>query len=415
MHAIAPVVARSSPGGLPFSAFVGALLAAAVAGAADPADVAAVRDRIAALGGKAVCVVDPAGEVREIVIPDGSAVTAADAALFGRLTGLRKLHVFNCREFDDAMVESLEGLGALESLAITNSGIGDGGVETIVAAFPGLVELDLSSNVNLTGAAMRSISSLGKLQRLGLLQTRLNDLHLRRLKKMPTLEVLDLRGNMEVGDMTLGVLGKLPKLRSLKHRSSVVTDAGLAGLAESPALESLLIQDFAISDASGPHLAALGGLTSLEIFRCQGFGNAGVLALAPLKKLRRLTLRDLPEVDDAALAVLADLPKLERLYLHELASVGDEGLRHLAAAKSLAVLDIWSLPGMTDASTAVIAVLPNLKELSIREVGVTEQSLAAFAAMPKLQSLTFKNGSVSPAVAAKIKAAKAWKKLDLGN
>jgi hypothetical protein len=261
---------------------------------------------------------------------------------------------------------------------------------------------------------MKSIASLPKLERLALVQTRFNDLNFRRLSKLAALKAVDLRGNMEAGDMTLGVLGGLPGLRAVKHRSSVVTDDGLAELAKAAALDSLLAQDFAITNASGPHLAALANLTSLEIFRCQGFGSEGTLALAPLKKLARLTLRDLPEVGDAGLAVLGDLPALKRLYLHELASVGDAGLAHLAGAKGLEVLDVWSVPKMTDASVAVIAGLPNLRELSIRETGVTEKGLAALAAMPKLESLTFKNAAVSPEAAAATKAAKAWKKLDLG-
>ncbi|MFM7108585.1 MAG: hypothetical protein ACKOZU_08315, partial [Planctomycetaceae bacterium] len=272
---------------------------------------------------------------------------------------------------------------------------------------------DLSSNTNLTGTALRSIAQLLKLERLNLMQCRFNDIHTRRLAKLAELRVLDLRGNMEAGDLTLAVVGQLPRLAAFKHRSSTVTDEGLAALAASASLESLLIQDFAITSASGPHLAKLGKLSSLEIFRCQGFGTEGVLALAGLP-LARLTLRDLPDVDDAALAVLEKLPALRRLYLHELAGVGDEGLARLAAARDLEVLDIWSLPRMTDATAAVIAGLPNLREVSIRETGVTEQSLAAIAALPKLESLTFKNGTVSPDVAARVKAAKACKKLYLG-
>jgi hypothetical protein len=390
------------------------LLAATVLHAADPADVAAVRKQVEAIAGAAV-VTAPAGDlVTELVITDGSGVTADDVALIAKLTGLKKLQILNCRAFDDAMVASLTGLKGLTSLAITNGGITDAGVATIAESFPGLVELDLSSNTNLTGAAMKSIALLAKLEKLSLVQTRFNDLNFRRLSKLGELQAVDLRGNMEAGDMTLGVLGGLPNLRALKHRSSVVTDEGLAELAKCGTLDSLLAQDFAITNASGPHLAALTNLTSLEIFRCQGFGSEGVLALAPLDRLSRLTLRDLPEVGDPGLAVLADLPALKRLYLHELASVGDEGLGHLATAKGLEVLDIWSVPKMTDASVAVIAGLPGLRELSIRETGVSEQALEALAAMPKLESLTFKNGAVSAAAAAKLKAAKAWKKLDLG-
>jgi len=260
---------------------------------------------------------------------------------------------------------------------------------------------------------MKQIASLGKLETLTLLQNRFTDLNTRRLSKLPELRSLDLRGNMEAGDMTLDVVGKLPNLTALKHRSTAVTDIGMHDLAASKTLESLLIQDFGITNESGQHLAKLESLSSLEVFRCQGFGSDGVLALANMP-LTRLTLRDLPDVGDAGLAVLAKLPKLKRLYLHELASVGDEGLRHLGAAQQLEVLDIWSLPKMTDATIDVIAALPNLKDLSVRETGVSEAAAGTIAAMPKLQSLTFKNnGPLSPANAAKLTGRK-WTKLDLG-
>jgi hypothetical protein len=381
--------------------------------AADPADRAAAKARIDSIKGGATCVTDAGGTVTAITIPDGSSITGEDIALFGRLGTLEKLHVLNCRSLDDGMVASLAGLSDLRSLALTNTSITDAAVKTIVESFPGLVELDLSSNTGLTGAAMKSLSSLADLARLDLVQTRFNDLHTRRLKNLGKLRVLDLRGNMEAGDMTLGVVGGMPAIEAFKHRSTIVSDDGLENLAKSKTLRSLLAQDFAISSASGRHLAAIPTLESLEIFRCQGFGSEGVLALAPLTKLERLTLRDLPEVDDAALAVLAELPNLKRLYLHELPSVSDEGLAHLAAAKNLQVLDIWAVPRMTDAAVAAIASLPNLKELSIRETGVSEASLEKIAAMPSLVSLTFKNGNVSPAAAAKL-STKTWKKLDLG-
>jgi len=376
-------------------------------------DVSAAQTRLVALGKDAKHKIDGEGRLTEIAIEDGAELTADDVALFGRLGDLRSLKILNCRVLNDEMVEQLAGLKNLDTLALTNSALTDAGVEKIVQSFPNLVELDLSSNTNMTGAAMKLIAGLGKLERLTLLQNRFNDLNTRRLSKLPHLRALDLRGNMEAGDMTLDVVGKLPQLTALKHRSTAVTDAGLAGLAESKTLESLLMQDFVITNESGPHLAKLSNLSSLEVFRCQGFGTDGVLMLAGLP-LTRLTLRDLPDVGDPALAVLQKLPRLKRLYLHELASVGDGGLRQLAAAKELEVLDIWSLPKMTNASMAVIAALPNLKELSIRETGVTEASVDTIAAMPKLQSLTFKNnGLLSAGNAAKL-TGKKWAKLDLG-
>ena len=378
---------------------------------------AAVVKRLDALGGDVKYVAkDEGGAIRltEITVADGSALTAEDIAAFAGLGGLTKLQIQNCRDLDDAAVQSLVNLAQLDTLAITNSGITDEAVAAIVAAFPNLVDLDLSSNTNLTGAALRSISTLAKLERLNLMQCRFSDLHTRRLAKLPELRALDLRGNMEAGDLTLGVAGRLPHLAALKHRSSTVTDEGLARLAESRTLESLLMQDFVITDASGPHLARLSKLSSLEIFRCQGFGTEGVLALGGLP-LTRLTLRDLPDVGDGALEVLPKLPRLKRLYLHELASVGDAGLARLATCRDLEVLDIWSLPKMTDASMPVIAGLGRLKELSIRETGVTEAAVDRILALPQLESLTFKNnGPLSAANVAKFRA-RTWKKLDLGS
>ena len=161
---------------------------------------------------------------------------------------------------------------------------------------------------------------------------------------------------------------------------------------------------------AGQSIAQLENLTQLEIFRCQGLTSDGVVALKGMK-LSRLTLRDLPAVDDQAMEAFTDLPELKRLYLHELSSVSDTGLESLGALKSLELLDIWALSQMTDATVDVIATLPNLKELSIRSTDVTDAAIDKLLAMPKLQSLTFKdNGNVTPEGLKKL-SEKKWSKL----
>ena len=57
--------------------------------------------------------------------------------------------------------------------------------------------------------------------------------------------------------MTMEVVAELPKLTGLKHRSTAVTDSGMEHLSRSKTLESLLMQDFVITDLSGQHLAKL--------------------------------------------------------------------------------------------------------------------------------------------------------------
>ena len=380
---------------------------------ADAADVKAAKARIESLGARARYLPKDGDLLTEIVIQDGSNLKAEDLALFGKLSDLEKLQIFNCRTLNDEMVGSVSGLKGLTTLALTNSAISDAAVTTLVKSFPKLIDLDLSSNTNMTNGVVKILSELTTLQRLSLVQNQVNDIGAQRLAKFQDLRSLDLRGNMEAGNMALDVVADLPKISAFKHRSTAVDDSGMESLSRNKTLESLLLQDFVITDQSGPHLAKLGKLSQLEIFRCQGFGTEGVLALKGLG-LIRLTLRDLPNVDDRAMEVFDDLPKLRRLFLHELTSVGDAGLKHLSALTSLELLDIWTVPQMKDATVDVIATLPNLKELSIRATSVTDQCIDTIVKMPSLQSLTFKeNGSVTAEGLKKL-AAKKWAKLDLG-
>ncbi len=311
------------------------------------------------------------------------------------------------------MAAQLKGLTELTSLSLTNSVINNATAEMIVQSFPKLIELDLSSNTNMTNGVMKILAGQPKLQRLSLVQNQVNDVGAQQIKKFQELRTIDLRGNMEAGDMALEVVAALPKLTGFKHRSTAVSDSGIEYLSANATLDSLLIQDFNITDQSGPHLAKLPKLTQLEVFRCQGFGSQGLLALKG-KGLTRLTLRDLPNVYDEGLQVLAELPALKRLFLHELPSVTDAGLSHLGKATAIEQLDIWAVPQMTDATIDVIATLPNLKTLSIRGAGITDASIDKILAMKSVQSLTFKdNGSVSEEAKAKL-STRTWKVLDLG-
>lgn len=383
-----------------------------VAATAKPDDVKAAKLRLAELAPGAKFT-EAAGRLTELSVQDGASLTAEDVALFGKLTDLEKLQIFNCRAFNDEMATQILGLNQLTSLAITNSIISDDTVVSIVKAFPDLIELDLSSNTNMSNKVLKVLVDLKKLQRLTLIQNRFNEINTRQLAKMPELQVLDLRGNMEAGDMTLEILAELPKLKALKHRTNVATDSGMEYLANASGLESLLIQDFKITSQSGQYLAQLKKLQQLEIFRCQGFGSEGVLALKGLG-LERLTLRDLPDVNDSAMELFTELPDLKRLYLHELSSVGDEGLKNLGSLQSLELLDIWSISGMTDAAVDAIATLPNLRELGIRSTSITDASIDKLLAMPKLQSLTLKdNAQVTSEGIAKLKTRK-WTKIDTG-
>ena len=164
-------------------------------GSANVDDVKAAKARLDALDASSKYSPQAGDMLKEIVIQDGSNLTAEDLSLFGKLSDLEKLHIFNCRTLNDEMATKLGGLKNLTSLALTNSVINDATVELIVKSFPNLTELDLSSNTNMTNGVVKIISELSKLQRLTLVQNQVNDIGARRLAKLLELRTLDLRGH----------------------------------------------------------------------------------------------------------------------------------------------------------------------------------------------------------------------------
>ena len=355
----------------------------------------------------------PEGTIKAIVI-DGQQMSKAAMKLFGEQPDLETLQISNYRELNDEMVTFLKGLKKLKNLSIVNSsGITDAAVKMIVEAFPNLTTLDLSKNTNLKDGALKSISALKELETLAINYCGFSEFGMMDVASLPKLKSLDIRANMTVGNTGLGFLAKIPTLRSLKHRSPAVDDYGLETLTEASNLESLLMQDFNISDSAGESLKKFEKMKELEVFRCQGFGSVGVLVLKGMP-LNRLTLRDLPSVDDSAMEVFQELPTLKRLYLNELPSVSDAGLTSLSFLKELEVLDIWEVP-ITDKTLEVISKLPNVKDLSIRSTQISDSGVGFMLSMPNLTHLTLKdNVDLSDAGKRRLQE-KGYKKLDFGS
>ena len=87
--------------------------------------VKAARSLIDSLGTRSKYAPKDGALLTEIVIQDGSNLKADDLALFGKLSDLEKLQIFNCRTLNDEMAATLSGLKGLKSLALTNAAITD--------------------------------------------------------------------------------------------------------------------------------------------------------------------------------------------------------------------------------------------------------------------------------------------------
>jgi len=202
-----------------------------------------------------------------------------------------------------------------------------------------------------TDEDFRRVGSLSGLKDLSL-GAGVTDQTLPFLCGLPALEVLQ-TNQAKISDEGLKPLAAVKTLKNLKffHPGGAFTGAGLAHLAELPALEQLTVAGSLSFGDEG--MAAVAKLVRLKEFRTWHAGQTldGVRHLMELKQLKSLTLgqrlayKPPTSLSDETLAVLADLASLETLRLEE-ARLKLEPLlqlKRLAGLKSL-VLEGIDLP-----------------------------------------------------------------------
>jgi len=227
---------------------------------------------------------------------------------------------------------------------------------------------------------------MSKLTSLGLLEVGITDAGLERLAGLGRLRVLDLRGCAQVGNPGLKRLGPLKNLKVLRLGGSSIDDDSLGVLGQFGSLESLTIDEAAVTDAGLARLARL-PLQELNLSRCYGVTDGGFQDIKRLAALRQLSLRGIP-LSGTGLAQLGGMGKLAVLRLNE-TGVDDDALRRLAALnlKNLARLEFRQTL-ITDAAVEHLRKLTGLRNLDVRETGVTPSAAKRLAeALPKCKIL----------------------------
>lgn len=159
--------------------------------------------------------------------------------------------------------------------------------------------------------------------------------------------------------------------------------AGLSGLAGS--LQALALPGAAVTNAAMPAVASLRGLLSLDLSRCTGLGDAGVVTLAGgLRRLQRLDLTACKRVGDVGVAALAALRSLCALTLDECAAVTGVGVAALAPLTGLEALSLRHCFRVDDAGVApLLSSMPRLRVL-----GLSRTAATAEAVLPPLGGLS---------------------------
>jgi len=174
-------------------------------------------------------------------------------------------------------------------------------------------------------------------------------------------ETLTARGVTEAG---LAHLRSLPRLRRLDLTGcQAVGREGLRALAELPALEHLVLSRTDVRDLrplEGAH-----ALKSLAVNHSGKFAGAGLAGLKSLERLELSCIRG--SMGNAGLAEIGELRRLRELDLSHCDKVTDEGLLHLAGLTELRRLSLYGLHKVT--TPGFNAVLPHLEQLEELDLG----------------------------------------------
>jgi hypothetical protein len=238
-----------------------------------------------------------------------------------------------------------------------------------------VIEVNLATSW-INDAEMVDLLAFRKLQRLDLSHTRISDeglLHLRpahsivdlnllyaeqitdqgmsAIKDWKQLVNLNVRGT-RIGDVALGIVSKLPLVESLDIANTAVTENGLEGLIPLTRIKHLAIGLNRLNDGALEILRFLTTLESLDLggprganrnsqrSRSTGIGAGLLRALTELTNLRTLKLGHMPVGVDEIQKLSTVLTKVEKLGLEGCTRVDDQAMTALASWSALRFLDV---------------------------------------------------------------------------
>ncbi|CAD7695855.1 unnamed protein product [Ostreobium quekettii] len=255
---------------------------------------------------------------------------------------------------------------------------------------PSPYPVPVRTRVGYSGVDGDTVGNLTLLRDLDLSWNPVSDQSLRRVVALTGLTRLVLAECPAISDQGVECLRCLSKLRSLSLSGTMVSDEGLAAIAESLGnLRSLSLRSCRLVWDNGLRaLTAIGGLQEVDLSHCNGVTDAGVAALG--EGLPRLTSLDLSctYIHGGSLGSFRRRPSaLRALRLRECCWVKEWVLRLVATIESLESLDVMNCDGVTDRGLGHVARLP-LTSLNLSYCSnIFDSGVARLAAAPSLSSL----------------------------
>ncbi len=174
-----------------------------------------------------------------------------------------------------------------------------------LAKLPELEWIGLHAS-DITEADLDYLKGLTKLNRLGLVNTHLNDDSLKRLEGITTLQMLYLAEN-PITDAGLDHLQRMTKLTELDLGETKITDAGLERLTAFKDLQILRLAHLSITEAGLKRLKALTKLQKLDLNGCVKVRDLSALEGLPLTSLNLQDCRQVHDLRPLAAISLSEL------------------------------------------------------------------------------------------------------------
>jgi hypothetical protein len=198
--------------------------------------------------------------------------------------------------------------------------------------------------------AMRHIAAIPRLRMLMGQGAVASDAGFASLSRSQTIEYIWGRECPNLAGRGFKALAAMPALKGLAVSLKNVDDAALSSLPSFPSLRGLMPMD--APDAGFRHIGRCQRLENLWCMYCRDTGDEATGHIAPLSNLKTY-YAGATQITDLSLEILGRMPSLESLEFWECAGISDAGLVHLAALPRLRKISVGGSPRVTREGLAI--------------------------------------------------------------
>ena len=248
----------------------------------------------------------------------------------------------------------------------------------------GLKKLELSSSRK--SLSLEPLVACRNLKEIILTGKQFDDASLESISKIRSLEVIELN-NTVITDQGVATLAELPNLKKLKIADCKKFNGGaFEQFADPHPLEKLNLSETGLNDDGLEKCNRFPKLTELILRDNDELYGRGLSCLDVMKNLNMLSC-NVRGTNDQHLELLAGTETLVTLELEKSKSVTGKGLQHLTGSQSLEKLNLNYNRGIQSADLIVIAKFANLKELQLARTQIRGTELSQLNALKKLELL----------------------------